>query len=441
MEYETPVVHVSGLPSAEYFEEFKNIAQSFGNLKNWSVMPPRQCLVEYRTPQEAQALIAHSATNGIVIGGCKLNVSKSKSLSINNTRTSEGSNLPPNKILLCTIHNPIYMITVDTMFSVMSPFGTVQRIVIFSKAGVQALVEFENVQSATAAKTALNGRDIYAGGCTLKIDYSKTDKLNVFNNNDMSRDYTNPNLPTKTEHQMAPAVYGAHPMFPGGQFPQMGQMQFNPQMQSGPCVVLIHNIPEEYVSTERIFNFCCPVGNICKIKVLLNKPGAAMIQFENPIFAESAVNMLNKSKFDMSSEGIDLSFSRHQEIAGGPSDTLADYTGSMMNRYVGKPAQRPFTPGCILYFFNIAPDATEEEVISHFESRSAPKPSAISFIKPQGGAVAKHRSGLLEFKNQAEAMTAICLVNNSQMGKSTLKLSYSNRTSVKEQDESEEKAF
>ena len=141
-----------------------------------------------------------------------------------------------------------------------------------------------------------------------------------------------------------------------------------------------------------------------------------MIQFENPIFAESAVNMLNKSKFDMSSEGIDLSFSRHQEIAGGPvftlffkkktilyhsinsfihfhskskSDTLADYTGSMMNRYVGKPAQRPFTPGCILYFFNIAPDATEEEVISHFESRSAPKPSAISFIKPQGGAVAK----------------------------------------------------
>jgi len=79
------------------------------------------------------------------------------------------------------------MITVDTMFSVMSPFGTVQRIVIFSKAGVQALVEFENVQSATAAKTALNGRDIYAGGCTLKIDYSKTDKLNVFNNNDMSR--------------------------------------------------------------------------------------------------------------------------------------------------------------------------------------------------------------------------------------------------------------
>ena len=58
-----------------------------------SVMPPRQCLVEYRTPQEAQALIAHSATNGIVIGGCKLNVSKSKSLSINNTRTSEGSNL------------------------------------------------------------------------------------------------------------------------------------------------------------------------------------------------------------------------------------------------------------------------------------------------------------------------------------------------------------
>ena len=40
------------------------------------------------------------------------------------------------------------------------------------------------------------------------------------------------------------------------------------EMQSGPCVVLIHNIPEEYVSTERIFNFCCPVGNICKVIII-----------------------------------------------------------------------------------------------------------------------------------------------------------------------------
>ncbi|XP_057244826.1 heterogeneous nuclear ribonucleoprotein L-like, partial [Malurus melanocephalus] len=55
--------------------------------------------------------------------------------------------------------------------------GPVQRIVIFRKNGVQAMVEFDSVQSAQRAKASLNGADIYSGCCTLKIEYAKVSVL------------------------------------------------------------------------------------------------------------------------------------------------------------------------------------------------------------------------------------------------------------------------
>jgi hypothetical protein len=43
---------------------------------------------------------------------------------------------------------------------------------------------------------SLHGQNIYNGCCTLRIDFSKLQALNVKYNNDKSRDYTNPNLPS-----------------------------------------------------------------------------------------------------------------------------------------------------------------------------------------------------------------------------------------------------
>nr|CAD7444592.1 unnamed protein product [Timema bartmani] len=43
---------------------------------------------------------------------------------------------------------------------------------------------------------SLDGQNIYNSCCTLRIEYSKLSSLNVKYNNDKSRDYMNPNLPT-----------------------------------------------------------------------------------------------------------------------------------------------------------------------------------------------------------------------------------------------------
>ena len=79
----------------------------------------------------------------------------------------------PNKILLLTVNNPLYPITVNVLHTICREHGEVQRIAIFHKSGVQALVEFANVDQAGRAKTELHGADIYAGCCTLSIEFSK----------------------------------------------------------------------------------------------------------------------------------------------------------------------------------------------------------------------------------------------------------------------------
>ncbi|XP_035214081.1 heterogeneous nuclear ribonucleoprotein L-like isoform X2 [Stegodyphus dumicola] len=97
----------------------------------------------------------------------------------------------PNHILLITVINPAYPITTDVIHTICSPSGKVLRIVIFKKNGVQAMVEFDSLEAAERAKQSLNGCDIYSGCCTLKIEFAKPTRLNVYKNDNESWDYTN----------------------------------------------------------------------------------------------------------------------------------------------------------------------------------------------------------------------------------------------------------
>jgi len=107
-------------------------------------------------------------------------------------KSSEGEQ--PNHVLLFTVLNPTYPITCEVLHTISSPFGKLLRVVIFKKNGVQAMLEFDSMESAQHAKDSLHGCDIYSGCCTLKIEYAKPTKLNVYKNDSESFDYTNPAL-------------------------------------------------------------------------------------------------------------------------------------------------------------------------------------------------------------------------------------------------------
>nr|CAD7197018.1 unnamed protein product [Timema douglasi] len=91
----------------------------------------------------------------------------------------------------------VYPVTLDVLCQIFTRFGKVMKIVTFTKNNTfQALIQYPDVVTAQAAKLSLDGQNIYNSCCTLRIEYSKLSSLNVKYNNDKSRDYMNPNLPT-----------------------------------------------------------------------------------------------------------------------------------------------------------------------------------------------------------------------------------------------------
>lgn len=56
------------------------------------------------------------------------------------------------------------------------------------------MVEFDSIESAKRVKLNLHGCDIYSGCCTLRIEYAKPTRLNVYKNDNESYDFTNPTL-------------------------------------------------------------------------------------------------------------------------------------------------------------------------------------------------------------------------------------------------------
>uniref|UniRef100_A0A8C3UTX9 PTBP1-like RNA recognition motif 2 domain-containing protein n=1 Tax=Catharus ustulatus TaxID=91951 RepID=A0A8C3UTX9_CATUS len=151
------------------------------------VMPKkRQALVEFEDILGACNAVNYAADNQIYFAGHPAFVNYSTSQKISRPGDSEDAR-GVNNVLLFTILNPIYSITTDVLYTICNPCGPVQRIVIFRKNGVQAM-------SAQRAKASLNGADIYSGCCTLKIEYAKPSRLNVFKNDQDTWDYTNPNL-------------------------------------------------------------------------------------------------------------------------------------------------------------------------------------------------------------------------------------------------------
>lgn len=147
-----------------------------------------------------------------------------------------------SNVLLASIENLQYAVTVDVLHTVFSAFGTVQKIAIFDKnGGIQALVQYPDVTTAAVAKEALEGHCIYDGGyCKLHLSYSRHTDLSVKAHNDRSRDYTIPEgmLPPQQPSASLPSVGWQNPQaipaYSGNEYGQHpGGQMWDPNAQAG----------------------------------------------------------------------------------------------------------------------------------------------------------------------------------------------------------------
>ncbi|CAG2195507.1 HNRNPL [Mytilus edulis] len=141
----SPVVHVRGL--SEYITEadLMQAVQHFGTVNYIMMMGKRhQALVEFADISGAKNCVNYSLNNPIYVGQQAAFFNYSTSQRIQrpapgyndpNYMMGDDPNRPPNHILLFTVLNPQYPITVDVMQTICSAHGQVLRIVIFKKNG------------------------------------------------------------------------------------------------------------------------------------------------------------------------------------------------------------------------------------------------------------------------------------------------------------------
>ncbi|XP_054865608.1 heterogeneous nuclear ribonucleoprotein L-like isoform X2 [Amphiprion ocellaris] len=170
----SPVVHVRGLCDAVVEADLVEALNKFGNICYVMMMPfKHQALVEFDSVESAERCVACGTREAVYIAEQQAFFNFSTSQRITRP-TNADDPTSGNKVLLLSIQNPLYPITTDVLYTVCNPVGNVLRIVIFKRNGIQAMVEFESVEDAQKAKLALNGADIYAGCCTLKIEYARS---------------------------------------------------------------------------------------------------------------------------------------------------------------------------------------------------------------------------------------------------------------------------
>ncbi|XVF37230.1 hypothetical protein REPUB_Repub19eG0128600 [Reevesia pubescens] len=358
-------------------------------------------------------------------------------------QNAQGRGDEPNRILLVTIHQMLYPITVEVLHQVFSPHGFVEKIVTFQKsAGFQALIQYQGRQSAVSARTSLQGRNIYDGCCQLDIQFSNLDELQVHYNNDRSRDFTNPNLPTEQKGRSSQhpgygdvgGMYEAHGARPVG-FPQMANAAaitaaFGGGLPPGisgtndRCTVLVSNLNPDRIDEDKLFNLFSLYGNIVRIKLLRNKPDHALVQMGDGFQAELAVHFLKGAM--LFGKRMEVNFSKHPNITQG-ADTH-EYMNSNLNRFnrnAAKNYRYCCSPTKMVHLSTLPQDVTEEEIVNHLAEHG-------TIVNTKLFEMNGKKQALVMFETEEQAAEALVSKHASSLGGSVIRISFSQLQTIRE---------
>lgn len=297
----------------------------------------------------------------------------------------KSAHIRPNNILIMTVVNQKYVITIEAIHKICVRFGNVQRIVMIRRKATQAMVEFDDLETATSSMEGLNNQDIYSGCCTLKIEYCKATRLNVKKNDCNSWDFTvQPQL--TIEATQAPREQGSYndreegggrggyessrgrgghrggyqgqsDGYQGGGGYQGrdgddggyrgrggargggrggrggrggGRGGYDEGFGGGDRagartpVAIVYGLVDR-VNCQHVFNLFCLYGNVNKIKFMKSKPGCGMIEFSD---TESVTRATRLTGFDLFGEKLTVRPSKSMFIGEpkGESFTLPDKT-------------------------------------------------------------------------------------------------------------------
>uniref|UniRef100_A0A3Q2EJ88 Heteroous nuclear ribonucleoprotein L like n=1 Tax=Cyprinodon variegatus TaxID=28743 RepID=A0A3Q2EJ88_CYPVA len=426
-----PVVHVRGLCEAVVEADLIDALKKFGPICYVMMMPfKRQALVEFSSAEGADRCVSCGTKEPVYIAGQQAYFNYSTSKRITRPTNADNPN-SGNKVLLLSIQNPLYPITTDVLYTVCNPIGSVLRIVIFKRNGIQAMVEFESIQCAQKAKAALNGADIYAGCCTLKIEYARPTRLNVIKNDNESWDYTKPYLVRRGESTcpLLPLTSSSRYKLASVDVPEMVSY---PLPQSSPSysghtpssVAMVSGLHPSKMNCTRIFNLFCLYGNIEKVKFMKSVPGTALVEMGDEYAVDRAITHLNSIK--LFGKRLNVCVSKQQavipsqvfELEDG-SSSYKDFAMTRNNRFssAGQASKNIIQPpSAVLHYYNVPPLHHVTELFSKLEFHEKCWTFQCEvMVSTVFSASSKTMSGLLEFDSKTEAVEALTVLNHYQI--------------------------
>ncbi|TDH00973.1 hypothetical protein EPR50_G00175240 [Perca flavescens] len=448
----SPVVHVRGLCEAVVEADLIDALEKFGAICYVMMMPfKRQALVEFSAVESADRCVSCGAKEPVYIAGQQAYFNYSTSKRITRPTNADNPN-SGNKVLLLSIQNPLYPITTDVLYTVCNPIGSVLRIVIFKRNGIQAMVEFESVQCAQKAKAALNGADIYAGCCTLKIEYARPTRLNVIKNDNESWDYTKPYLVRRDrgKGRQRQAILGEHPSSyssdngygqPCPLLPLPGNSRYKlssvdvPDMVSYPApqssssysshapssVAMVSGLHSSKMNCTRIFNLFCLYGNIEKVKFMKSVPGTALVEMGDEYAVDRAITHLNSIK--VFGKRLNVCVSKQHavipsqvfELEDG-SSSYKDFAMTRNNRFssAGQASKNIIQPpSAVLHYYNVPPCISQDQLLRLCTEHDVP--GFVKFKMFDAKPSSKTISGLLEFDSKTDAVEVLTVLNHYQI--------------------------
>ncbi|KAK6732291.1 hypothetical protein RB195_016589 [Necator americanus] len=492
------VVHIRNIPPDMVDVELIQLCVPYGPLSNYMMLKGKsQAFVEYEDEHSAVGFVTSMNAVPIQIRGRtifaqysthqELRLDKNRSAqdtgadglpisngsSISTLDISGGTQQAPNSVLRVIIENMIYPVTLDVLHTLFSRYGKVLRIITFNKNNTfQALVQISEANAAQLAKQNLENQNVYNGCCTLRIDYSKLSTLNVKYNNDKSRDYTNPNLPSgeiSLEQQLGLGIPGLQSLLPtaspysfafganpattfipptlgadatalsqylpslgalggtvGGLTPSsLTSLRFPVNILSITSVVLVSNLDENKVSPDALFTLFGVYGDVVRVKILYNKKDNALIQYSEPQQAQLAMQHLDKIRWH--DRVIRVAPSKHNNVQlpkeGQPDAGLTrDYSHSPLHRFK-KPGSKNYMniypPSCTLHLSNIPPNISEEALTEAFEQNGF-QVKAFKFFPKD------HKMALCQLEDVETAINALIAMHNHKLAENAhLRVSFS----------------
>ncbi|XP_059293962.1 polypyrimidine tract-binding protein homolog 1 isoform X1 [Lycium ferocissimum] len=321
------VLHLRNLPWDCSDEELVELCKPFGKIVNTKCnvgANRNQAFVEFADLNQAINMVSYYASSSepAQVRGKTVYIQYSNRNEIVNNK-SPGD--VPGNVLLVTIEGvEAGDVSIDVIHLVFSAFGFVQKIATFEKAaGFQALIQFSDVGTASAAREALDGRSIpkyllpeHVNHCHLRISYSAHTDLNIKFQSHRSRDYTNPYLPvnpTAMEGLLQPVVG------PDGK---------KKEPESNVLFASLENM-QYAVTVDVLHTVFSAFGTVQKIAIFeKNGQTQALIQYPDVTTAAAAKDALEgHCIYDGGYCKLHLSYSRHTDLnVQAYSDKSRDYT-------------------------------------------------------------------------------------------------------------------